>query len=458
MANDPFTKRNEARATIRKLLKLVSIINPIMERRSFLNLTAAGTGALMTAPLAGFDQNSIAPELLKGIAGISKSMKNTAIAMWDYSWILRHHRYGEFENWDLVLEGLAERGYDSIRMDVMPQFVAAGTDGVIREEYRAVKKGWRPSVWGNEMTMSFRPREALLEFLPKCRKYGIKVGLATWFLRHGTDRTDIFMEEGGLLRAWKETLDFLHKNGLLDDNILYVDLLNEYPNWHGYDWLKNEMNKRSDIRQFKLDNPDANVPDVDMEEDKGNPLQQLLYNSFIRQTIQELKGIYPELDLFASLDSAMALDRIELSNFNALDYHVWFAHTGRIPGLEEVSSRDQSLDYREVNKRILTYWKENRNSLVQWIDGRISDIAATAAKNNIVCGNTEGWGPIWWFDHPELDWKWVKESAEICVDLALKHKQYRFICTSNFTHPQFKGLWEDVAWHRQITSRIKQGN
>lgn len=410
----------------------------------------------MAGPLADPGRNRTTRESPKGGMKISELNHNTAIAMWDYSWILRHHRYGEFENWDAALEGLAERGYDSIRMDAMPQFVAADSDGIIRDEFRAVKNGWTPSVWGNEMTMSFRPREALLEFLPKCKEYGIKVGLATWFMRHGTERKDIFMEKGGLLRAWNETLNFLDLNHLLDENILYVDLLNEYPNWHGYDWLKNEMNKRADIRQFKLDHPEANVPDPDADESQGNPLQQLLYNEFIRETIQGLKGSYPDLDFFASLDSAMKLDRIDLSDFDALDYHVWFAHTGKIPGLQEVSSRNQSLDYRQVYAGTLKYWKENRDSLIQWIDGRISDIAATAARYDMVCGNTEGWGPIWWFDHPELDWKWVKESADICVDLALKHPEYRFICTSNFTHPQFKGMWEDLGWHRQITSRIKK--
>ena len=69
-----------------------------------------------------------------------------------------------------------------------------------------------------------------------------------------------FLEEGGLLRAWDETLSFLKTNRLLD-NVIYVDLLNEYPNWHGYDWFKNEMNTRSDIKKFKLENPEANVPE-----------------------------------------------------------------------------------------------------------------------------------------------------------------------------------------------------
>ena len=80
-----------------------------------------------------------------------------------------------------------------------------------------------------------------------------------------------------------------------------------------------------------------------------------------------------------------------------------------------------------------------------------------AAQNNIVCGNTEGWGPVLWYDHPELDWRFTKEAADICVDLALKHDNYKFICTSNFTHPQFQGIWDDVKWHQQITSRIRKG-
>lgn len=357
--------------------------------------------------------------------GVSQLKKPVAIAMWDYSWILRHHRYGEFEDWDRVLEGLAERGYNAIRMDAMPQFIASDPDGKVINEFRSVKDGWKPSLWGNDYTMSFRPREALMEFLPKCEKYGIRVGLATWFSKHGTDREDIFIEDGGLLRAWDETLAFLKSNDLLG-NVMYVDLLNEYPNWHGYEWLKTELKDKPGY-----------------------------YNEFISSTIRTLKSQYPELDFFASLDSGMALDKINLEDFDALDYHIWFAHTGKIPGLGDINARDQTLDYRKIYSNLLDYWEENKNTLVEWMDGRLKDISGAAANNNIVCGNTEGWGPIFWFDHPELDWKWVKESAEICVDLALKHDNYKFICTSNFTHPQFRGMWEDVSWHRKITSRIK---
>jgi hypothetical protein len=423
-------------------------------RRQFIKNASLAAGAVGLQSVAGRMNFSPESPAEAGIRRVSALKKPAAIVMWDFSWILRHHRYGEFENWDRVLEGLAERGYNAIRIDAMPQFVAADISGKITLEFRSVKEGWKPSLWGNDYTMSFRPREALLEFLPKCRKYGINVGLATWFLRHGTERKEIFMEEGGLLRAWDETLSFLDSNGLLD-NVIYIDLLNEYPNWHGYDWLKNKLNDLADADKLKLNNPEANIPEPGALAKSGNPWQQKLYNEFVSSLIRKLRLKYPSLDFHASLDSSMDLDKIDLSEYMALDYHIWFAHTGLIPGLSEVSAIDQTLDYRRIYSDLLTYWKENRKNLIDWMDGRLGAISSAAAAHNIVCGNTEGWGPIFWFDHPELDWNWVRESATICVDLAKKHSNYKFLCTSNFTHPQFRGMWEDIDWHRNITTRIK---
>lgn len=424
------------------------------DRRNFIRQLSAGAGIISIPGMLPSLTFQHPESNLKMPVRVSSLQKPVAIVMWDFSWILRHHHYGEFENWDHVLEGLAERGYNAIRIDAMPQFVAADTDGKSENEFRSVKNGWQPSLWGNDYTMSFRPKEALLEFLPKCEKYGIKVGLATWFMQHGTNRRDIFKEEGGLLRAWEETLSFLKTNQLLD-NVIYTDLLNEYPNWHGYDWLKKNMNRLSGLDQYKLDNPEANVPDQIISGKNSNQEQQKFYSNFIGSTIRTLKTKYPDMDFYASLDSSMELDRIDLSEFDALDYHIWFAHTGKIPGLDKVGARDQSQDYREVYKGLQAYWKENRTTLVQWMEGRLSDISSSAAKHKIVCGNTEGWGPISWFDHPELGWEWTKESAEICVDIAKRHNNYKFICTSNFTHPQFRGMWDDIKWHQRITEKIK---
>ncbi|MCK5463653.1 MAG: hypothetical protein KAI95_11580 [Bacteroidales bacterium] len=351
-----------------------------MERREFVKYSALGTGTVLFPAILGCNR-----------VPISLQQKPLAIAMWDFSWILRHHRYGEFENWDRVLEGLADRGYNAIRMDAMPQLLASDSDGKIIEEYRSVKDGWTPSLWGNDYTTTIRPREALLEFLPKCKKYGISVGLATWFMEHGTGRKGIFSEEGGLLRAWKETLTFLDQHELLK-NVIYVDLLNEYPFWHGYDWLKEGLDERRDIK-----------------------LQKLFYNEFITSLIKTLRSDYPQLNFYASLDSGMPLSDIDISQFSAIDYHIWFAHHGTIPGLEQISARDQKLDLGSIYNNLLAHWKDNKENLIAWMDDRLATISGMASKHQIPCGNTEGWGPIFWYDHPELDWKWVKEAAEVSI-------------------------------------------
>ena len=424
-----------------------------MERRKFIKYSALGAGTVLFPAGLGCNRSS---GILNSsnIVPVSLQQKPLAIAMWDFSWILRHHRYGEFEDWDRVLEDLADRGYNAIRIDAMPQLVAANAEGTIIEEYRCVKDGWTPSLWGNDFTTTIRPRDALLDFLPKCEKYGIRVGLATWFMAHGTGRKEIFSEEGGLQRAWEETLTFLDQHELLN-NVIYVDLLNEYPFWHGYDWLKEGLNKRNDINQFKLNNPEANLPDFDIADTGGfNQLQKLFYNEFITSLIKTLRKDYPELDFYASLDSGMPLDDMDISEFSAIDYHIWFAHHGTIPGLNQISSRDQKLNLGSIYNKLQAHWKDNRELLIEWMDQRLETISGTAAKYQIPCGNTEGWGPIFWYDHPELDWKWVREAAEICIDLALKHDNYKFLCTSNFTHPQFSGMWEDIGWHRKITRLI----
>ncbi len=430
-----------------------------MERREFIRNTAAAGSAAFLLPTTILKGNILSGEVNAEQSinlPISKIKKPLAIAMWDFSWILRHHQYGEFQDWDKALEGLAERGYNAIRMDCMPQFIAADKGGKITEEYRASKKDWIPALWGNDYSMSFRPREALLEFLPKCKKYGIRVGLASWFLPHG-NKLDILNEDGGLLRAWTETLDFLKKNELLNDNIVYIDLLNEYPDCNGYDWMKVELNKRSDAKKFILNNPNAHLPQNFKPQEKDKRLYIKFYNDFANDLIATLKQRFPGLDYFTSFHTWSGLENLELTNYSALDFHVWFHHNSTIGKYIDAAANTGNIDrdIRADYANLITCWKENKGNLVSWIDQMITLIAQKARNNKIVCGNTEGWGPIGWYDHPDLSWDWVKESAEICVDLAKKHDEYKFICSSNFTHPQFKGLWEDIKWHQKITQIIK---
>jgi hypothetical protein len=111
-------------------------------------------------------------------------------------------------------------------------------------------------------------------------------------------------------------------------------------------------------------------------------------------------------------------------------------------------------ELRERYGKLKKAWADNRKMLIRWMDERLALHAQWGQAAGAVVGNTEGWGTVGWDDVEPLDWEFIKEAAEVCVDLAIKHGQ-RFICTSNFTHPHFKRLWADVAWHKAITAKIR---
>jgi hypothetical protein len=266
-----------------------------------------------------------------------------------------------------------------------------------------------------------------------------------------------FTTGDGLFQAWDGSLKLLAKNGLLD-RVMYVDVLNEYPFWTGFEWIKKGLAERADLKKFKAKNPDVHVPDLDAigKKSRFNPVQKQFYNSFLTGALTKLKKEYPQLDFFASLDSGMPLDDIDLSAFGALDYHLWFNHNRemRAAGLNTIAAMPNDNQLESAYADVKKFWAANRTRMIEWISGRIKDVSEHAARFHIPPGNTEGWGPIFWMDHPALDWEWTKEAAGICVPLAREHA-YKFICTSNFTHPQHVGLWEQVKWHRKITSLIR---
>jgi len=438
----------------------------LKSRREFIKKGALATGGLMGLPLISGESGLKQAKTGNYLPKLSELKKPLAIAMWDYSWLLRHHKYGSFEDWNKVLNELVERGYNAIRIDCMPQFVAAGNDGKLQEEFFHKREVWKPAYWGNQFSMYSRPREALLEFMKKCEQKAVRVGLATWFMGHGTERNLEFKGIDGFVRAWDETLEFLKQNDLLK-NVIYVDLLNEYPLWHGFEWFKKEMNLRGNEKLFRENNPDANVPDEVFQKRKGKGytiLQQEFYQGFIDTVISTLKKKWPQLTFFTSQTGGggegALWKQIDFKNFGAIDAHFWFTQNSEftsktaVAGLNMFRTQKDS-GFKEGYENALKYWRKNEQKLAGWMEEKIKYVGDLGKKYSIPIGNTEGWGAVFWQDHPLLGWEFIKEAADVAVDISLKHG-YKFICTSNFTHPQFEGIWRDLAWHRQITERIKK--
>ncbi|MDX2442198.1 MAG: cellulase-like family protein [Bacteroidales bacterium] len=434
-----------------------------IDRRNFIKNATAITGAMMIPSILTSNSNTQLFVTNNSPIDLMEMENPVAITMWDYSWLLRHHKYGDFEDWDKVLDGLVERGYNALRIDCFPHMIASDNSGNIQEEFLHIRETYKPALWGNDYTMRSQPRNGLIEFLTKCKERGIYIGLSTWFMSHGTERNLETKSVSDFVRVWDETLTFIQENNLLQ-NIIYVDLINEYPLWHGLEWFKTEMNHRTNEKLFKENNPDANVPDDVFIKRKGvayTPLQIEFFQRFIDDSITQLKAKWPNLRFFASFPGAADIYSVNISKFDAIDPHFWFVHHGDFNKKTSLSDlhmfrSEKQLHFEENYMKVLAYWNLNKKELTNWMEFRIKIAADLVKKYNIPVGNTEGWGAVFWQDHPLTGWEFIKEAADVSVELAIKHN-YRFICTSNFTHPQFKGMWEDVKWHQQITSRIKAG-
>lgn len=283
-----------------------------LNRRDFMRNTTLVSGAaiLPAAMLACEKEKKGKPNKTRAnLAGMKNPL---AIAMWDYSWMY----------------GMLDRGYNALRIDCFPQFIAADDNEKIDDELLHVRESWKPALWGNDFTMRSHPRKDLIEFMTKCKERGIYIGLSTWFMQHGTSRNLDTTSINDFVRVWDETLQFIKDHDLIQD-VIYVDLLNEYPLWHGLEWFKKEMNERGNEELFKENNPDANVPDeVFMQRENGGytQLQANYSQNFIDATIKKLKAKWPEIPFFASFPGAADLNSVDVSDFDAIDPHYWFGH------------------------------------------------------------------------------------------------------------------------------------
>ena len=417
-----------------------------MDRRYFISQLSAGLASCAVASPAlnikpTYDDHILDPEAPK------------AIAMWDFSWLLRHYRGGGFEDWDKALDELVYRGYNALRIDCFPQFIGQDDEGNADEHFHLPKNGWHPTLWGNQYTINIEPHASLLTFIKKCSERSISLVLSSWFYGHGTQRNKKFTTAGGLIRAWDQTLQLLANNDLLD-TVLYVDILNEYPLWHGYQWLIDELSARGNSKKGTFDF--LNLSGVRQYNDQ----QILYYNDFINKVIGSLKKKWPDLRFMTSQTNTLNTpwQDLDISQFDVLDIHQWMVYNqsfSQYTGyFSNVHTLKNDIQFKKTYRLMNEYWSSHTSELIKWLATSIIERRQVAIERNIPLGCTEGWGSVIWMNHPDLDWTFIKEVGLIAATLGTEN-QYSFNCSSNFTHPHFT-LWEDITWHKEVTSIIRK--
>ncbi len=365
-------------------------------------------------------------------AANEKAVKPLAITMWDFSWLERRWPGAGYEDWDKVLNELLVRGYNAVRIDAYPHLVANDAT----KEYTLLPV-WNTQDWGSPDVNKVVVQPALNQFIAKCKKRNIMVGLSCWY-RQDTDKILMKIDSPQkMAENWITTLQTIEKDGLLDA-ILCVDLCNEWP---GDLWCP----------FFKNDPPEHSWGYWYTEKSM----------QFMKESIGLVQKAYPQLPLcysFTGGDPALYA-KYDLSFFGLIEHHIWMAQLNGEEYYKEVGYKYQRFSPEGYTNLAANYEKVYRQRPEHWrkiLTEGVQLVAKSARAANQPLITTECWGLVDFKDWPLLKWDIVKELCELGVTTAAATGQWIAMATSNFCGPQFQGMWQDVAWHQRLTAIIKR--
>jgi len=412
-----------------------------MKRRAFVNKIA------ILSSITAISQSGIANEIISKSESkfqIDKNLKGIApraITMWDFSWLERRWSGAGYEDWDKALRELKERGYDAVRIDAFPHLIAENP-----EKIWTLHEVWSIQNWGSPDINKVQVQPNLNTFIAKCKKYGIKVGLSSWF-RKDTDNTRMKITSAEKhAEIWLKTLQTIEKDGLLD-TIFYVDLCNEWP---GDIWAPYFKNNPPELTWGQWHT------DVSM--------------NWMKTATELVRKQYPQLLINFSFDNVdiEKYSKYDLSFFDFAEHHIWMVKENNGEFYREVKERSKAAgrpvdfdglfsnqayknlvaEYQGIYNEKPEYWKK-------LLTDKIKLAAEHTAKAKLPLITTECWGIVDYKDWPLLSWDWVKELCELGAVTAAETGQWMAIATSNFCGPQFAGMWNDIDWHQRITKKIK---
>jgi hypothetical protein len=350
--------------------------------------------------------------------------------MWDFSWLERRWPGGGYEDWDRALGDLKERGYDAVRIDAYPHLVSAAP-----EASWSLPPCWTQMAWGAQSPIDVTVGPALVEFMEKARANGIRVALSTWYRKDTRNMRLRIRTPEDQARIWIDTLDYLDAAGVVDD-ILYVDLCNEFPQFNWAPYLYGRLGG--------------------VELQRTSPRIE----NWMRESIRLLREAYPKLGYTYSFASQLTdWKPQDVSMLDLLENHIWMASPevsefNQVVGYDFDWFKPDSFDALARNGR--QEYLSRQDYYDQRLFWRIDENAEWSRLSGKPLVTTECWSIIDYKDWPGLDWDWVLDLNAKGVEYAAATGRWTGMATSNFCGPQFVGMWREVEWHRRMTDLIHE--
>ncbi len=355
--------------------------------------------------------------------------RRVTVVMWDFTFLTRHVKGGSFEDYDRVLDEVADRGYNTLRLDPLPHVVDLAKPDTIYSRPANVKQPLIP--WDGPHAFEGPVGKWLIEFMEKVLKKGLYYCLSAWSYtfdqgvrpQNLRDITECWKVQ---LREWKKRFGF--------QNCIYVDLSNEYP------YFLNGHLERT-IEEYN---------------GRWSPEWNRNINQEVNSCLREMREEFPELRFMVSVHGDVKWIDVDLE-LDAMDIHFYADADPRFCGRTLFDKnydeyfRDESL-FKDFSNRCMASHKAMAPMYRARQRSKLAAFANWSQTSGIPLITTESWASWYYIDHRDLDWSWLLEWAEWSVEDAIDHKMWGWT-PHNYCQPQFEN-WKDVRWHRRLTDRF----
>jgi len=350
--------------------------------------------------------------------------------MWDHTFLTRHMPGESFADYDRVLDETVARGYNTLRLDPMPQVIDLSRPEIV---YTQPKSGAPYLPWSNPNGFEGPAGAWLIAFMEKVLDRRLNYALSAWWGSNITPSlsTPHTIEEGAqawirMLGEWKRRFGF--------EGCVYVDLNNEFPYF---------------------------LPgQIDHLEEKGgarwSPEWRRVVCEETNAALAQMREAFPDLRFMVSIHGDTRWIDVDLE-LDCMDVHFyadadprWSARTQFGPFASRFF-KDTSW-HQEFSERC----GKARDAAAAMFRARqrakVAAFAAWGVDRGMPLTTSESWASWYYIDSPDLDWGWLLEWAEWSVEDAIDFEMWGWT-PHNYVQPQFAN-WQDVSWHRRLTDRF----
>jgi hypothetical protein len=365
--------------------------------------------------------------------------RRLTIVMWDCAFLLRHGPGGSFEDFDKVLDETVERGYNTVRLDPMPQWV----DLAKPERELSFDDPKQPYMaWCWNTAVKGPVGEWLIEFIEKVQARRLNYTLSAWWfydnapgrpplLARPTDHKQAAETWAVMLREWKQRFGF--------EGLVYVDVANEVP-YFTPEYAKTMKEKTG----------------CDWGGARFAPELVEFLAEDLNGAMSSLQAEFPELRFTASIHDDVRWLEVPLE-FDCQDVHFyvsadprWNDRTQFGAHMHEFMTEDAW--HAEFSERCKKTHAAVAPMLRARQRDRLAQFAAWGKRRGMPLTTSESWAAWFYADSPNLDWGWLLDWAEGSVEDAIEYEMWGWT-PHNYCQPHFKN-WQDARWHQRLTNKF----